>query len=335
MIRASWCISAFIRWKSSSVEFCVPAARISTPSSRSALTIDQVFTPPVKRTARLPSSRARWGAIRARQRASSSATSASTRSRITRGAATLRRVQLHRDVAQRLRGVGHPVEGLLEVGDPPALLHLAREVGEALGADDDVQLRAVGPAQLLELRVAGDAGEDPDPEPLEEREHPPEIAGDVVLADQVHVVVGGGLRLGGADDVLEQDLAGEPVADVLVADEPRRVDRDDRDRHLLRRRPADRLDVVAGHRGDAGRVDEDRLRLRVARRQVDDGGVQLLLAAEDDVVLEHLGGEATAVELRARRAAPRLSQELPAHAIGPWTRWITSVIGISTTRAPS
>ena len=59
MIRASLCISAFIRWKSSRVEFCVPAARISTPSSRRALTIDQVFTPPVKRTARFPSSRAR------------------------------------------------------------------------------------------------------------------------------------------------------------------------------------------------------------------------------------------------------------------------------------
>ena len=59
MMRASRCMSDFIRWKSSRVEFCVPAARISTPSSRSAFTIDQVFTPPVKRTARLPVRRAR------------------------------------------------------------------------------------------------------------------------------------------------------------------------------------------------------------------------------------------------------------------------------------
>ena len=33
--------------------------------------------------------------------------------------------------------------------------------------------------------------------------------------------------------------------------------------------------------------------------------------------------------------APRLSQELPAQAMGPCTRWMTSVTGISTTRAPS
>ena len=62
MMRASRCMSAFIRWKSSSVEFWVPAARISTPSSRRAFTIDQVFTPPVKSTARCP--RAAPGAAR-------------------------------------------------------------------------------------------------------------------------------------------------------------------------------------------------------------------------------------------------------------------------------
>src|SRR6266704_3177412 len=115
MILASWCINAFIRWKSSRVEFCVPAARISTPSSRSALTIDQV---PHHRRAAAPCPHCC--------------------------------VQRLRDVAERLRRVGHPVEGLLQVADPPALLHLAREVGQALGADDDVELRAVGPAQLLE-----------------------------------------------------------------------------------------------------------------------------------------------------------------------------------------
>src|SRR5689334_1298711 len=36
---------------------------------------------------------------------------------------------------------------------------------------------------------------------------------DVVLADEVHVVVGGHRRLGCADDVLEEDLPGEAVAD--------------------------------------------------------------------------------------------------------------------------
>ena len=33
--------------------------------------------------------------------------------------------------------------------------------------------------------------------------------------------------------------------------------------------------------------------------------------------------------------APRLSQELPAQAMGPCTRWMASVTGMRTTRAPS
>ena len=34
-------------------------------------------------------------------------------------------------------------------------------------------------------------------------------------------------------------------------------------------------------------------------------------------------------------AAPRLSQELPSQASGPWTRWATSVTGCRTIFAPS
>src|SRR6516225_1190180 len=46
------------------------------------------------------------------------------------------------------------------------------------------------------------------------------------------------------------------------------------------------------------------------------------------------------VKLRRQRsepdeAAPRLSQELPSQAIGPWTRWATSVNGCSAILAPS
>ena len=139
----------------------------------------------------------------------------------------------------------------------------------------------------------------------------PEIPGDVVLADEVHVVERRGRRLGGADDVIEEDLSREPVPDVLVPDEPRRVHRDDRDRHLPGDVPADGLDVVARHRRDARRVDEHRLRLRVPRREVDDRAAELLLAAEDDVVLEHLRREPAPVQLRAARACAAVVPGVP------------------------
>ena len=50
-----------------------------------------------------------------------------------------------------------------------------------------------------------------------------QVAGDVVLADERDVGRGGARRLGGADDVLEQHLAGDAVAQVLGADEAGRV----------------------------------------------------------------------------------------------------------------
>ena len=52
-----------------------------------------------------------------------------------------------------------------------------------------LQLRPVGVAKLLELGIPAEAGEDADAEPVEQRQHAPEIPGDVVLADQVDIVV--------------------------------------------------------------------------------------------------------------------------------------------------
>ena len=80
-----------------------------------------------------------------------------------------------------------------------------------------------------------------------------------------------GGRLGRTDDIFEQDLAGQPVADVLVADEAGGIDRDDRDGNFFPGRLAYRLDIVAGHGGDAGGIDKDCLRLWIAHDQIQYG----------------------------------------------------------------
>ncbi len=153
-------------------------------------------------------------------------------------------------------------------------------------------------AEVGKAGVAADAGEDADAEPVEDRQHPPKVPGDVVFADQIDVVVGELLRFGGPDDMLEEHLAGQTVADVLVADETGGIHRNYRHGNLLGRRRADLFQVIADHGGNAGGIDEDRLGL-VAGAQVEDGVVELLLPAEDDVVVHDVGGEAAAVELGA------------------------------------
>ena len=103
----------------------------------------------------------------------------------------------------------------------------------------------------------------------------------------------------GADHVIEHRLAGELVAEVLRADEAGRDDRNDRLAELLGRRLADRVDVVADHRRHAGLIDEDRRRI-VFLDDFLDRLEEPLLAAEDDVEFADVGGEAGAIELRAR-----------------------------------
>jgi hypothetical protein len=61
--------------------------------------------------------------------------------------------------------------------------------------------------------------------------------------------------------MVEQRLAGELVAEILDAGEARRIDRNHRLAEFLGGRLADRFDVVADHRRDAGLVDEDRRRI--------------------------------------------------------------------------
>ena len=94
-------------------------------------------------------------------------------------------IKLPGNIAQRLGRIGHAVERLFDIGHAVGLLHLLGKIGQRLGADDDVQLRPVGVAEFREFCITAEAGEDLDPETLKKRQHPPEIAGNVVLADEI------------------------------------------------------------------------------------------------------------------------------------------------------
>ena len=208
------------------------------------------------------------------------------------------RHQQPRHVAQRRRGVGDAVERALEPRDAPAVLHLAGQGEQRLRAHHHVDPGPVGGGDLAEPGIAGQAGAQADAQPFEQRRHLPQLAGDVVFAQQIDVGERRVVRLDRADDVVEQRLAGQAVAEILAAGEARRHHRHDRPGEALGRDLADGGDVVADQRRHAGGVDKDRRRV-VAGDDLLDRLQQLLLAALDDVEFLEIGGEAGAVEHRA------------------------------------
>ena len=89
------------------------------------------------------------------------------------------------------------------------------------------------------------------------------------------------------------------IAFPLVALEPLRLYRNDRNAEGLAGPAADPFEVVADDADDAGRVHKGGLGL-VAADEFFQGGVELLFAAEDHVDFLEIGGEAQAVQFRPR-----------------------------------
>jgi hypothetical protein len=216
-----------------------------------------------------------------------------------------------RELAQCVGGVADAVEGSLKVRDAVALLHLSGERDHRLTTHHHVDSRPVGAGDVVIAPVAGDRGENTNAEPIEQRPDLPQLAGDVVFANQVDVVRGGGLRLSCADHVIQQRLAGELVAEILGAGEAWRHDRDHGCGEALGGSGTDRIHIVANQRRHAGHVDEHRRR-SMALDDLLDRVKQLLLAAVDHVQLGHISRHAEAIELRA--AGERVSA-VPAVAL--------------------
>jgi hypothetical protein len=149
-------------------------------------------------------------------------------------------------------------------------------------------------------RVAGDAGENADAELIEQRLDLPQLAGEIVFADDVDVVGRRVFRLLGADHVSSSASPAELVAEVLRADKPGALTGITGLPNFLAAALQTAFDVVADHGRDAGLVDEDRRRI-VFLDDLLDRLVEPLLAAEDDVELVDVGGEAGAIRLRAGR----------------------------------
>ena len=198
------------------------------------------------------------------------------------------------EVAERLGDVRHAVEAALEPGRAEALLELAGHVHHGLGADHHVDLGAVHGLHVAKARVAREGAQHPQAQLVEQGQHVPQLASDVVLAHQGHVVdleavpfdarrhrVG----LAGAADMLHHRLAGDAVAQVLGPVEARGVHWHHRGAPALSGLLAHGLDVVADQRRDAGVVDEHRRRTVAVDGLLDGMEEALLTPAHHNVLL--------------------------------------------------
>ncbi|OIQ70539.1 hypothetical protein GALL_478490 [mine drainage metagenome] len=200
------------------------------------------------------------------------------------------------DFPQGVAHVGNAVERALEKGNSPAFLHLARDIDHRLGTHHHRRPGAVAGGDLVVATVAGDARQDADSQCIEQRLDLPQLAHQVVFADDVDVVWRGEFGLARADDVIEQGLGPQLVAQVLRPGETRRVDGDHRLAELLAGALAHRLDVIADQRSDAGLVDEDGGRV-VLVENLAHRLEQPLLAAVHHIEFIDVGGESGAVDL--------------------------------------
>ena len=154
-------------------------------------------------------------------------------------------------------------------------------------------------ADIVHPAVAGDIGHHLDADLFQILADQPDLAGQVEVAQDVDAVRRDPGRIPGAHQ-LEHRLAGRLVAGPFVALEPLGLDRQDRNIFFLGHCPANRLEIVADDTDDTGGVDKGGLG-PVPVDQLDQGRMELFLAAEDHVYFLEIGGKRQPVQLRARR----------------------------------
>ena len=202
------------------------------------------------------------------------------------------------DLAQRLGDLARAEEVVLAPRNTVLLFHVPRDVVHRAVAVQHVELRLGRRLELGQAAVARPLGDHAQAHLLEQDARGPGVAADVVVADDGDVV---GRRLE-LRRRIRRDLVEHPVADRVVGDvvaerlrhaaEAFAADRNDGLAVIfLRLLLGDRLDVVADQADRAFRLDRDAV---VEREQlldlVHDLG-ELLVAAEDDVLLLEVGGE--------------------------------------------
>ena len=213
-----------------------------------------------------------------------------------------------REVAESLRSIGDPVKASLEIGHTEGLFEFACDIEQRFGADHHRRLRPMHGLHFMKACVPGERAQDPQAEFVEQRREVPELAGDVVFANQVHVVHGDSwplrgrrhrVRFAAADHVFEHRFPGDAIAEVLGAIEAGTVDGHHRHPPALAGGFGDRFEVVADQCRNTRGVEEHRLGRVVVDGLLDRQEQSLLAATHDHVLLGEVSGHADAVQRRA------------------------------------
>src|SRR5208282_6323380 len=194
------------------------------------------------------------------------------------------------DLPQRFRGGISADEVDLEPRDPEFLLHHLGHVIDRAMAHDRVELHDVRPAYLVVTYIAAQRSDDLDAAFLEQRVDFPGIAADVVLAQDIDCKLGVVGRVIASNHVFEHAVVGDVVAGGLA--DPFvtfATESEDVDAKFLLHFPRHGMDIVADQSDRAGGVDRNRLWLEDLVGFLD-RRLELLFAAENDLLLHHIRG---------------------------------------------
>ena len=217
------------------------------------------------------------------------------------------------DAAERLDDLGRAEEVIFHPRNTVLLFHVPRDVVHRAVAVQDVELRLGRRLKLGDGAVAGPLRDHAQAHLFEQDARGPGVAADIVVADDRHVVRRA-FELGG----LVRALVEHPVAHGVVGDMVAQRLRHAAEalaahRHdglaavFLRLDLRHRLDVVADQADRAFGLDRDALIEREQLLDLVHDLVELLVAAEHDVLLLEVGGELHRAEGCRRRSCRRSS----------------------------
>ena len=202
-------------------------------------------------------------------------------------------VEVGSDFPQRRGDLGGTEEVVFHPGNAVLLFHVPADVVHRAVAVEQVELDLGGLLHLLQGAVAGPLGHHAQAHLLEQDARRPGVAADVVVADDGHVVRAG--------RVLGVGLVQHPVAHLVVGDvvaeglghaaEAFAAHRHDGLAGFIALLLGHRLDVVADQADRAFGLDRDAVGEGEQLVDLVDHLLQLLVAAEDNVLLLEVGGD--------------------------------------------
>jgi len=197
------------------------------------------------------------------------------------------------DCAQTLSDLGRSEEVELQPGDAVLLFHHLAHIVHRAVTVNKVQFNLMGCGNLFQLAIPSPGSLDVQTDFFQQRRGCPDVAADVVIADQRDVIGAGWFgKLAGFDDVIADCVVGDMVTERLGnTTETLAVTGNDRNVKFLGGLFGNRVNIVADQADRAFGEDRDPLGERKEVNRFLQQCFQLLVAAVNDILFLEIRGE--------------------------------------------